>query len=82
MKPDFVVSRATSKTFKTLCLYSQGHLTFMENPIIRITAKFQFKIPHYGLSLSWTLSHGLEVVCMERVVLSYEDLEVGRSPLM
>ena len=45
MKPDFVVSRATSKTFKTFCLYSQGHLTFMENPIIRIAAKFQFNIP-------------------------------------
>ena len=45
MKPNFLVSRATSKTFKIFCLYSQGHLTFMENPIIRIAAKFQYKIP-------------------------------------
>ena len=36
MKPDFFFSRATSKTFKTFCLYSQGHLTFMENEIIRL----------------------------------------------
>ena len=45
MKPDFFVCRATSKTFKIFCLYSQGRLTFMENPIIRIAAKFQYKIP-------------------------------------
>ena len=36
MKPDFFFSSATSKTFKTFCLYSQGHLTFMENEIIRL----------------------------------------------
>ena len=28
---------------KTFCLHNQGHLTFMENPIIRIAAKFQYK---------------------------------------
>ena len=45
MKPDFFVARATSKTFKIFCLYSQGHLTFRQNPIIQIAAKFQYKIP-------------------------------------
>ena len=63
MKLDFFVVRATSKTFKIVCLYSQGHLTFeRENPTIRIAAKFQYKIPslgtlyhHYGLSLLWIL---------------------------
>ena len=56
----------------------------MENPIIRIAAKFQYKKSHYyGLSLLWTLSHGLEVVRKERVsVLSYKDLEAGRPQLM
>ena len=44
MKPGFFGSHATSKTFKIFCLYSQRHLNFMENPIIRIAAKFQYKI--------------------------------------
>ena len=40
-KPDFFVARATSRTFKTFCLQSQGQLfTFMENPTIGIAAKF------------------------------------------
>ena len=39
------VSRATCKTFKIFCLYSQGNLTFMENPIIGIAVKFQYNIP-------------------------------------
>ena len=46
MKLDFFVAPATTKTFKIFCLvYSHGHITFMENPIIRIAAKFQYKIP-------------------------------------
>ena len=45
MKPDFFVARATGKTFKIFCLYSQEHITFMENPIIQIAAKFHYKIP-------------------------------------
>ena len=46
MKPDFFAARDTSKMFKIFCLiYSQGHLTFMENPIVRIAAKVQYKIP-------------------------------------
>ena len=90
MKPDFFVARATSKTFKIIWLIhnhlsSEGHLTFMDNPIIRIAAKFPNKNSHYyGLLLLWTLSHGLEVVCIERVtgVLPYKDLEAGRPQLM
>ena len=39
MKPDFLVARATRKPF------SQGNLTFRENQIIRIAAKFHYKIP-------------------------------------
>ena len=34
------------------------------------------------LSLFWSLSHGLEVVHMERVVLPCIDLEAGRPHLM
>ena len=49
MKPDLFVARATSKTFKIFCLYNhlspEGHLTFMDNPIIGIAAKFQYKLP-------------------------------------
>ena len=50
MKPDFFVARATSKTFKIIWfihnyLSPEGHLTFMDNPIIRIAAKFQYKLP-------------------------------------
>ena len=84
MKPDFFVAPATTKTFKIFCLiYSHGHITFMENPIIRIAAKFQYKKSHhYALSLLWTPSHGLEVVRIERVVFSYKNLEAGRLQLM
>ena len=39
-----IVAHATSKTFKIFCLYNhlspEGHLTFMDNPIILIAAKF------------------------------------------
>ena len=60
MKPGFFGSHATSKTFKIFCLYSQGHLNFMENPIIRIAAKFQYKIPSLRTlavmdTISWSL---------------------------
>ena len=43
----------------------------MENPIIEIAAKFQDKIPSLR-------SHGLEVVRIEIVVLSYKDLELRK----
>ena len=46
----------------------------MENRIIRIAAKFQYKIP--------TLRTGLKVVRIEGVLLSYKDLEAGRPQLM
>ena len=90
MKPDFFVARATSKTFKIIWLIHnhlspEGHLTFMDNPIIRIAAKFPNKNSHYyGLLLLWTLSHGLEVVRIERVtgLLPYKDLEAERPQLM
>ena len=45
MKPDFFVARATSKTFKIFCLCSEKHLTFREDRVIQIAAKFQSKIP-------------------------------------
>ena len=83
MKPDFFVARATSKTFKIFCLYSQGHLTFRQNPIIQIAAKFQYKIPPLRtLAVIWTLSHSLEVFRKERVLLSYKDLKAVRPQLM
>ena len=49
LKPDFFVTRATSKTFKIFWLIHnhfspEGHLTFMDNPIIRIATKFQYKL--------------------------------------
>ena len=76
MKPDFFVSCSISKTFKIFCSYSQGHLTFMEKPIIGIAAKFQYNIPSLRtLAVMDMFSHGLEVVRLERVVLSYKDLE-------
>ena len=40
MKPDFFVARAV-----LLETFSQGDLTFRENQIIRIAAKFHHKIP-------------------------------------
>ena len=46
----------------------------MENPIIQIAAKFQYKI--------LSLRTGLKVVRIEGVVLSYKDLEAGRPQLM
>ena len=69
MKPDFSFTRATGKTF---CLYNhlstEGH-TFMDNPIIRIAAINSNTNSHdHRLSPLWTLSHGLEVVRIERVV--------------
>ena len=39
--PSFPLLVKLSKYFA----YSQGHLTFMENPLVRIAAKFQYKIP-------------------------------------
>jgi len=53
MKPDFLVARATRKPF------SQGNLTFRENQIIRIAAKFQYKIPSLRIlavmdTISWS----------------------------
>ena len=82
MNPDFFVARATIKTSKIFCLYSQEHITFMENPIIQIAAKFITKSLHYGLLLLLTLSYGLEVFRKERDLLSYKDLEAGRPQLM
>ena len=37
---------------------------------------------YYGLSLLWTLLHGLEVARIEGVVLPYKDLKAGRPQLM
>ena len=81
---------ATSKTFKLFAytVYKSPFArrtpyTFTDNPIIQIAAKYSNKNSHYyGLSLLWTLSHGLEIVRLERVVLSFKDLEAGRSRLM
>jgi len=58
----FFVSRATGKPFKIFCLYSQGNLTFTENPIIGIAAKFQYKIPSLRAlavmdTISWSSGH-------------------------
>ena len=75
MKPDYFAARATSKTF----LKSQGHLNFMENPIIPIAAKFQYKIPSLRtLTVMETISWSRGDVRIERVV----DLEAGRPQLM
>ena len=49
MKPDFFVARATRKPF------SQGDLTFRENQLIRIAAKFHSKIPSQR-TISWSRS--------------------------
>ena len=83
MKPDLFVARATSKTFKIFCLYNhlspEGHLTFMDNPIIGIAAKFQYKLPLLRtLAVTGTQSHGLEVIHIEKVLLPYKALEAGR----
>ena len=40
MKPGFFVDRATGETVKIFYLYSQGHLTFMENQIIDIIRRY------------------------------------------
>ena len=90
IKADFFVARATSKTFKCFAytVYKSPFArrtpyTFTDNPIMQIVAKYSNKNSHYyGLSLLWTLSHGLEIVRLERVVLSFKDLEAGRSRLM
>ena len=63
-------------------LSPERHPTFVDNQTIRIAATFQYKIHYYGLSLLWSLSCGLEVVCIGRVVLPYVDLEVGRTQLV
>ena len=47
MKPGFFVARATRK------LFSQGDLTFRENQIIQIAAKFHYKIPSQR-TISWS----------------------------
>ena len=87
MKPDFFVACATSTTFKIFCLYNhlspEGHLTFMDNPIIRIAAKFQYKLPLLRtLAVTGTQSRGLEVVHTEKALLPYKALEAGRLQLM
>ena len=71
MKPDFFVTRATSKTFKIVVL-TVKETFFSENPIIGTAAKLQYKFPSLRTlavmdTISW--SHGLEVVSIERVVL-------------
>ena len=88
MKPDFFVTRATSKTFKIFWLIHnhfspEGHLTFMDNPIIRIATKFQYKLPLLRtLVVTGTQSHGLEVVHIEKVLLPYKALEAGGLQFM
>ena len=68
MKPDFSVTRATGKTFCLNHLSTEGH-TFMDNPIIRIAAiNSNTNFHDHRLSPLCTLSHGLEVVRIERVV--------------
>ena len=87
MKPDLFVARATRKTFKIFCLYNhlspEGHLAFMDNPIIRVAAKFQYKLPLLRtLAVTGTQSHDLEVVHIEKALLPYKALEAGRLQLM
>ena len=70
------------KLSKYFAYTSQGHFTFRENPIIRIAAKLQYKIPSLRTlavmdTISW--SRG----CLHRKsLLSYKDLEAGRPLLM
>ena len=55
----------------------------MDNPTIRIAAKFQYKLPLLRtLVVTGTQSHGLEVVHIEKVLLPYKALEAGRLQFM
>ena len=80
IKPDLSVARATSKTFKIFCLYNhlspEGHLNFMDNPIIWIAAKFKFKFPLLrSLAVPGIQSYSLEVVHIEKALLPHKALE-------
>ena len=75
MKPDYFAARASSKTF----LIESRTPTFMKNPIIPITATFQYKIPSLRtLTVMDTISWSPGDVRVERVV----DLEAGIPQLM
>ena len=55
----------------------------MDNPTIRIAAKFQYKLPLLRtLVVTGTQSHGLEVVHIEKVLLPYKALEAGGLQFM
>ena len=48
----------------------------MDNPIIRIAAKFQFKFPLLrSLAVPGIQSYGLEVVHIEKALLPHKALE-------